>query len=192
MSIQFLRGTSAKIKASTVVPKAGQPVYATDTRELYVGDGSTQAKKLIGIVGEATNTLKSDVSTLKTNVSTLQATDTKLKAKQSASNANNYVLGGDLSWLKLPNNTIPTFEVNTSTGELVIKINGNDTVLPSSLTVSMASTNDRVSSNIDSWGHVMPASYSNLFDKANGAKTLLIMDNSVDANIGDNMSMVTE
>lgn len=192
MSIQILRGTSAKIKASTTVPKAGQPLYATDTHELYIGDGTTQAKKLTGIVGEATTTLKSDVATLKTNVSTLQATDTKLKAKQFASNANNYVLGGDLSWLKLPNNTIPTFEVNTSTGELVIKINGNDTVIPSSLTVSTASTNNSISSTVNSWGHVMPASYSDLFDKANGAQTLLMMGKSVDANIGDNMSMVTE
>lgn len=192
MSIQIMRGTSAKIKASTTVPKAGQPLYATDTHELYVGDGKTQAKSLTGIVSEATTTLKLDVATLKTNVKTLQATDTKLKAKQSASNANNYVLGGDLSWLKLPNNTIPTFEVNTSTGELVIKINGNDTVIPSSLTVSMASTTSSISSTVNSWGHVMPASYSDLFDKANGAKTLLMMGNSVDANIGDNMSMVTE
>lgn len=118
-------------------------MYATDTHELYVGDGTTQAKNLTGIVGDATNTLKSDVSTLKSNVTTLQsnvttlqATDTKLKAKQSTTNANNYILGGDLNWLKLPNNTVPTFEVNTSTGELVIKINGNDTAVPSSLSVS--------------------------------------------------------
>ena len=82
------------------------------------------------------STLKSDVTTLQSNVTTsqsdittLKATDAKLKAKQSTSNANNYILGGDLNWLKLPNNTIPTFEVNTSTGELVIKINGNDTTI---------------------------------------------------------------
>ena len=168
MSIQIMRGTSDKIKASTIVPKAGQPLYATDTHELFVGDGSTQAKDLTGIVGEATNALQSDVATLKTNitalqsdtatltsdtttlksdvatlksddtvlksdmtnvksdVTTLKTTDSKLKAKQSASDSKNYVLSGDLNWLKLPNNTIPTFEVNTSTGELIIKINGED------------------------------------------------------------------
>ena len=90
MSIQFLRGTNAKIKSSTVVPKAGQPLYAIDTHELYVGDGATQAKDLTGIVGDATNALKSDVSTLKSNVTalqsditTLQTTDAKLESDVS-------------------------------------------------------------------------------------------------------------
>lgn len=199
MSIQILRGTSAKIKSSTVVPKAGQPLYATDTHELYVGDGTTQAKNLTGIVGDATNTLKSDVSTLKSNVTTLQsnvttlqATDTKLKAKQSTTNANNYILGGDLNWLKLPNNTVPTFEVNTSTGELVIKINGNDTAVPSSLSVSQTSSSTSISDTVDSWGHVMPASYSQLFNALSDFKTVLISDKSIDAHLGNNMSMITE
>ena len=75
------------------------------------------------------STLKSNVTALQSDITTLKVTDAKLKAKQSTSNANNYILGGDLDWLKLPNNTIPTFEVNTSTGELVIKINGNDTTI---------------------------------------------------------------
>ena len=75
------------------------------------------------------STLKSNVTALQSDITTLKVTDAKLKAKQSTSNANNYILGGDLNWLKLPNNTIPTFEVNTSTGELVIKINGNDTTI---------------------------------------------------------------
>ena len=199
MSIQILRGTSAKIKSSTVVPKDGQPLYATDTHELYVGDGTTQAKNLTGIVGDATNALKSDVSTLKSNVTTLQSnvttlqtTDTKLKAKQSTSNANNYILGGDLNWLKLPNNTIPTFEVNTSTGELVIKINGADTTTQSSLSVSQASSNNSINNTVDSWGHVMPASYDQLFNALSGSKTVLISDNSIDADLGNNMSMITE
>ena len=249
MAIQFLRGTNAKIKSSTVVPKAGQPLYAIDTHELYVGDGATQAKDLTGIVGDATNTLKSDVSTLKSNVTTLQsnvtalqsdittlqttdaklksdistlksdvtelhsnvttlqsnvttsqsdittlkATDAKLKAKQSTSNANNYILGGDLNWLKLPNNTIPTFEVNTSTGELVIKINGNDTTIQSSLSVSQTSPDTAdVSGPVDSWGHVTTASYETLFTALGNSKTVLISDNSIDADLGNNMNMITD
>lgn len=199
MSIQFLRGTSTKIKSSTVVPKAGQPLYATDTHELYVGDGTTQAKNLTGIVGEATNTLKSDVAalkstttTLRSDVTTLQTTDTKLKAKQSVSNANNYILGGDLNWLKLPNNTVPTFEVNTSTGELVIKINGADTNVPSSLSVATTTDGTDINSTVNSWGHVIPASYDSLFDRFSGSYTVLISDGSIDANLGSNMNMITE
>lgn len=199
MSIQILRGSSAKIKSSTVVPKAGQPLYATDTHELYVGDGTTQAKNLTGIVGEATNTLKSDVAalkstttTLRSDVTTLQTTDTKLKAKQSVSNANNYILGGDLNWLKLPNNTVPTFEVNTSTGELVIKINGADTNVPSSLSVAITTNDTDINSTVNSWGHVVPASYDSLFDRFSGSYTVLISDGSIDANLGSNMNMITE
>lgn len=45
-SIQFLRGTQSKIDASTQIALAGQPVFATDTNRLYVGDGSKQIKEL--------------------------------------------------------------------------------------------------------------------------------------------------
>ena len=48
-SIQFLRATQSKIDASTQVALAGQPVYATDTNYLYIGDGSTQIKSLPAI-----------------------------------------------------------------------------------------------------------------------------------------------
>lgn len=48
-AIQFLRGNGSNIAASTQVALAGQPVYAIDTRYLYVGDGSTQIKNLNAI-----------------------------------------------------------------------------------------------------------------------------------------------
>ena len=48
-SIQFLRGTQSQIKGSAQVALAGQPVYATDTNYLYIGDGSTQIKNLDAI-----------------------------------------------------------------------------------------------------------------------------------------------
>jgi len=44
--IRIARGTSAARSVSTEVPAEGQPVYETDTRALYVGDGTTQLKNL--------------------------------------------------------------------------------------------------------------------------------------------------
>lgn len=44
MAIQFLRGT--KSAGYDTVPAAGQPFYATDTKELYVGDGTTTISQL--------------------------------------------------------------------------------------------------------------------------------------------------
>lgn len=44
--IQLKGGTSAKIKASSYVPKAREIIVATDTREMFIGDGVTQLKSL--------------------------------------------------------------------------------------------------------------------------------------------------
>ena len=52
-SIQFLRGDTASIAACTDVSLAGQPVFNTETKELLIGDGSTQIKSLDGIKVEA-------------------------------------------------------------------------------------------------------------------------------------------
>lgn len=40
-SIQFFRGTSTQRKASSEVLLAGQPFFETDTRNLYIGTGSS-------------------------------------------------------------------------------------------------------------------------------------------------------
>lgn len=45
-SIQFLRGTQSQIASSTEVALVGQPVFATDTNQLYVGDGTTEVRNL--------------------------------------------------------------------------------------------------------------------------------------------------
>lgn len=45
--IRIARGTSAARSVSTEVPAEGQPVYETDTKQLYVGDGTTPLKDLI-------------------------------------------------------------------------------------------------------------------------------------------------
>ena len=56
-AIHFLRGTQAQINASTAVPDAGQPIYATDTNYLYVGNGSTQIKSLKAIKASTADSL---------------------------------------------------------------------------------------------------------------------------------------
>ena len=55
-SIQFKRGTEAKLiaklKAGELgVPQAGEPVYATDTHVLKIGDGINEYKNLPAITG---------------------------------------------------------------------------------------------------------------------------------------------
>lgn len=66
MSIQFKRGTKAKVTASTDKLLSGQPLFATDTKQLYIGDG------------EAINTQKPVTANLQAgsaNVSTQQLQD---------------------------------------------------------------------------------------------------------------------
>lgn len=41
MALQFRRGTEAERVADGFVPASGEPVYATDTKKLYIGDGTT-------------------------------------------------------------------------------------------------------------------------------------------------------
>lgn len=41
MSLQFRRGTEAQRDTSTFVPLSGEPIWTTDEKKLYVGDGST-------------------------------------------------------------------------------------------------------------------------------------------------------
>lgn len=138
MSIQFLRGTRTKIKSSEVVPKAGQPLYATDIHKLYVGDGTTPAKDLKGIVG-----------------------------------------------------VDDAFEVNTSTGELVLKINIADDNVQLSESQALYNT-ITIDGPVNSWGHVMSTFYDSLFDSISGSNKVLISDRSIDANLGSNMDMITE
>lgn len=52
MSIQILRGTSAQRANHTEVSLAGQPIYETDTRKLYIGNGTTRVNLLTPVDGE--------------------------------------------------------------------------------------------------------------------------------------------
>ena len=52
MSIQILRGTSSQRAKHTEVSLAGQPIYETDTRKLYIGNGTTQVNLLNPVDGE--------------------------------------------------------------------------------------------------------------------------------------------
>lgn len=47
--IQFLRGTSAQRANHTEVSTIGQPIFETDTKLLYIGDGTTPVKDLESI-----------------------------------------------------------------------------------------------------------------------------------------------
>lgn len=53
MSIQLKRGTSAQRKNSSVVLDDGQPFYEKDTKQLYIGDGSTAIKDLQSLILDA-------------------------------------------------------------------------------------------------------------------------------------------
>ena len=67
-AIQFLRGTATAISSSSQVANAGQPVYDTTNRYLYVGDGSSAVNKLDAIRASTADTLKTS-RTIRTNLS---------------------------------------------------------------------------------------------------------------------------
>lgn len=46
MALRIRRGTDAE--RQTIVPAQGEPVYVTDTKKLFVGDGATQGGTLVG------------------------------------------------------------------------------------------------------------------------------------------------
>lgn len=52
-SIQFVRGTSTRRASHTEASLIGQPIYETDTKKLYVGDGTTAVKDLEPVGGES-------------------------------------------------------------------------------------------------------------------------------------------
>jgi len=48
VALQFRRGTEGQRDESTFVPLVGEPIYTTDTKRLYVGDGNTVGGNPIG------------------------------------------------------------------------------------------------------------------------------------------------
>jgi len=48
VALQFRRGTEEEREQTTFVPLLGEPVYTTDTKRLYVGDGSTAGGNPVG------------------------------------------------------------------------------------------------------------------------------------------------
>lgn len=53
MALRIRRGTDAD--RLTITPESGEPIYTTDTKELYVGDGSTEGGILVGPVTSIAN-----------------------------------------------------------------------------------------------------------------------------------------
>lgn len=56
MSLQFRRGTTSSI--AIITPAEGEPIYATDTKQLYIGDGSTQGGIAVGGSSTSTNNFR--------------------------------------------------------------------------------------------------------------------------------------
>ena len=48
MALQFRRGTEAERDQETFVPLVGEPIYTTDGKRLYIGDGSTVGGNPVG------------------------------------------------------------------------------------------------------------------------------------------------
>lgn len=61
MPLQIRRGTSSQL-TSTFIPSAGEPVYATDTRKLYIGDGVSNGTTLSPLNEDVTLSSLGDVS----------------------------------------------------------------------------------------------------------------------------------
>lgn len=55
MALQFRRGTNAE--RTTITPAQGEPLYTTDTKALYIGDGSTAGGVAVGGGGGGTLTV---------------------------------------------------------------------------------------------------------------------------------------
>lgn len=53
MSLQIRRGTDTE--RTSITPAAGEPVFTTDTKKLYIGDGTTTGGNLVTGSGEASN-----------------------------------------------------------------------------------------------------------------------------------------
>ena len=62
MALQIRRGTDAE--RQVITPKIGEPIYTTDQKELYIGDGTTQGGILISgtLVNEETPLLGADLN----------------------------------------------------------------------------------------------------------------------------------
>jgi len=55
VALQFRRGTEAERTANGFIPLQGEPVYATDTKKLYIGDGDTVGGNPVGYSNEITD-----------------------------------------------------------------------------------------------------------------------------------------
>ena len=59
MSLKFRRGTKTQYDAVSIAYDAGEPVWVTDDKKLYIGDGSTEG----GVLVNPSITLDSEVDT---------------------------------------------------------------------------------------------------------------------------------
>lgn len=102
MNIQFRRGQEAS--RAGITPKSGEPLYTTDTKKLYVGDGSTPGGVEISSSGgggavDSVNGQVGVVVLTKSDVGLSNVPNTDLTADVAANTAKNSYPSGDASKL---------------------------------------------------------------------------------------------
>lgn len=85
MPLQIRRGTESERVLSNTVFSPGEPVYITDTNNLYIGDGTTPGGVIVGgdqsgKLGQATNTTNSKIEFQRPVKFMLVANDTQRAA----------------------------------------------------------------------------------------------------------------
>ena len=67
MALQFRRGTETD--RLSIVPASGEPIWTTDTKQLYVGDGQTTGGNVIGgnqVVNTTSNVIFNSITVTNT------------------------------------------------------------------------------------------------------------------------------
>jgi len=63
MPLKLRRGTSSN--RTSITPAEGEPIYTTDTKKLYIGDGSTAGGVVVDTTGVLTETRGTSQSPLR-------------------------------------------------------------------------------------------------------------------------------
>jgi len=113
ISVQLRRGTSTQ--NSSFTGSVGEVVYTTDTKDLYVHDGTTQGGKLVG--GGAASIADGSLTVAKMSwlgtVDEAQNSTTSILSKQSDGDYDSVTPSGDVSMSQAGLFTIATDAVTT-------------------------------------------------------------------------------
>lgn len=76
MALQFRRGTEEERDQLTFIPVAGEPVYTTDSKRLYIGDGNTPGGNPVGFNNDLSDLQDVElISEVNIPIQTISATD---------------------------------------------------------------------------------------------------------------------